>query len=164
MIQFAVNYAPETASLHRAGKIPLDRFKCPDWPEMIAEARCVAPVYIHFPLIVGVGTGEGIDGAIAEAVVRDVEAIAARFGPERVIVENDYGGKGAHPRAALLPEVIAQVVEETGVGFLFDLSHARLAAPQVGLGPCEYIARLPLHRLREMHPAVPCRHRHPVFR
>jgi uncharacterized protein len=87
---------------------------------------------------------------VTEWLIADVLSAVRRFGAEMIIAENDSGGFDV-PDAALLPDVIHTVIEETGCGFLFDLSHARLAAETFGMDAHEYIASLPLHRLREMH-------------
>lgn len=198
-MDFAVNYSKAAARLLRAGRIQMERFKCPAWPETIAEAQAQHPVYVHFPLRVGQGVGDAQDtetdappdwdklaallaqtdtpwinlhlGAapedhpdipvlsvapehvarVGDALIRDVASVVARFGPERVVVENIFGYYGRHLRAAVLPETIRRVVAETGCGFLFDLSHARLAAAELGMDAEVYIAGLPLVRLREMH-------------
>jgi uncharacterized protein (UPF0276 family) len=52
-MQLAVNWSPEAAALVDERRIELDVFKCPDWPEMIADAKKQRPVYVHFPLIAG---------------------------------------------------------------------------------------------------------------
>jgi uncharacterized protein (UPF0276 family) len=52
-MEFALNYSPQAAELLRAGRIAVDRLKCPDWPDMIAAAAAVRPVYVHFPLRAG---------------------------------------------------------------------------------------------------------------
>lgn len=52
-MELAINWSPQAASLMNQGQIRPDRFKCPDWPDLIAQARAQAPVYIHFPLHVG---------------------------------------------------------------------------------------------------------------
>lgn len=52
---FSLNYSPEMAELIRAGLIEVDRIKCPEWPDMIADARQVGPVYVHFRLMAGQG-------------------------------------------------------------------------------------------------------------
>lgn len=51
----AVNYSHPAAALYSAGKIPLDRFKCPDWPDMVAEAAELLPISVHFGLAAGSG-------------------------------------------------------------------------------------------------------------
>jgi hypothetical protein len=43
------------------------------------------------------------------------------------------------------------VVEESGCGFLFDVSHARLAAPDLGRSIRKYIRDLPVERTYEIH-------------
>ena len=73
------------------------------------------------------------------------------FGMERVILENNIQGLGYLKAACCLPEVINEVVHETGCGFLFDLSHARLSAAELGLDECEYISGLPTDQLDELH-------------
>jgi uncharacterized protein len=54
-MNLAVNYSPTTASLYQTGKICLDFFKCPPWPNMIAEARSIRPIAVHFELNAGAG-------------------------------------------------------------------------------------------------------------
>lgn len=83
-------------------------------------------------------------------LIADVSAAVERFGPQRVIVENDTGG-GKTLDACTIPDVIQAVVEATGCGFLLDLSHARIVARQRGLDEKAYLAQLPTHRLRELH-------------
>lgn len=88
---------------------------------------------------------------VTEHLIRDVQAVVRRFGPERVVVENDHDNGGRHLRPALLPQVIRRVVEATGCGFLLDLSHARLAARFLHMDVGEYLAALPCRRIRELH-------------
>ncbi len=52
-MQFALNYSPQAAELISAGRIQIDLYKCPDWPDLIEKASQQYPVYIHFPLIAG---------------------------------------------------------------------------------------------------------------
>ena len=52
-MNFAINYSPQAGELLKQGKIEINLFKCPDWPELIQEASALAPVYVHFPLIAG---------------------------------------------------------------------------------------------------------------
>lgn len=51
----AINYSPAAAELVSQGKIKLDRFKCPPWDWMVAEARQYLPVAVHFNLKAGSG-------------------------------------------------------------------------------------------------------------
>jgi len=88
---------------------------------------------------------------LLERMLRDVRAVVARFGAERVVVENLHGGRGTHLRPAILPQTIRRVVEETGCGLLLDVSHARLAARLLKMDARQYIAALPTGRIREVH-------------
>jgi len=53
---YAINYSPQAAALLQEGRIEIDRFKCPPWPDMIAEAAALRPVAVHFDLRAGPGT------------------------------------------------------------------------------------------------------------
>jgi uncharacterized protein (UPF0276 family) len=88
---------------------------------------------------------------LTEHLIRDVRAVVKRFGAERVMVENDFDSGGEHLPPAYLPECICRVVEETGCGLLFDVSHARIAAHDLGMDAREYIGRLPVQHTREIH-------------
>lgn len=197
-MQLAVNYSYPLAQLLREGRVQINYFKCPAWPDLLATAQAQHPVYVHFPFTVGAGKGITIDteakqpadwdkfermlaqtqtpfvnlhlvptpqqhpdipaesteaahvAQLSEHLIADVQAVIARFGKERVLVENDHGGEG-RLRAAYLPNVLCHIVAETGCGFLFDLSHARLAALELGVDAHEYINALPLAHMREMH-------------
>ena len=61
-MEFAVNYSPILAELVQRGQIALERFKCPAWPELLAQAAETRPVYIHFPLDIGWNQGTAFDG------------------------------------------------------------------------------------------------------
>jgi uncharacterized protein (UPF0276 family) len=54
-MKLAINYSPAAAALFQAGKIQIDFFKCPPWPDMIATAQALCPVAIHFELTAGTG-------------------------------------------------------------------------------------------------------------
>lgn len=197
-IPFAVNYSPVLAELVRAGRVRIDRFKCPAWPALLAEARQTLPVYVHFPLVIGGDWGgawddekkqlanldevsallEGTDTPLVNthfipsvreyadipsdsraprhvqrvlsAAMRDLEPLIHRFGAQRVTIEHVINEHG-YLTLAVLPEVIGRLVEESGCGFLLDLSHARLAARNLGLDARAYVRELPLEHIREIH-------------
>ena len=198
-MELAVNYSHPALDLIAAGRIAFDRFKCPAWPDLIAAAPDRPPLYVHFPLMVGKGTGDAFDNEtksapdwtmlaalqeqtatpsinlhlesliadhpdipldsagresverVTTALARDVDGVVARFGADRVIVENVYDLDRKVLRASYLPDVIRRIVEVTGCGFLLDLSHARLAARSLQIDEREYIAKLPVLSTREIH-------------
>jgi hypothetical protein len=189
----AINYSPEAADLFKDRRIQLDRFKCPDWPDMVADAGRVCRVAVHFSLKAGRGNlptydwdlverlrrltgtryvnlhltprgkdfpGLAVDGAgpaeiagVEAALLADIQIAVARFGAENVIAENvPYRRKaGKTLQAAILPDVIRRVVEQTGIGLLLDISHARIAADAIGMDPYDYMNALPVGQLRELH-------------
>jgi uncharacterized protein (UPF0276 family) len=197
--EFAVNYSGAAAELLSEGRIQVDRFKCPAWPDLIAAVGKIHPIYVHFPLRIGAGTGTAIDtetqepvdwqqiesllnatgtshvnvhlaplvsdfdqipvdslerqhrATLLRAMLRDARAVVEAFGPERVLIENADDGSGQILHGALLPEIIHQVVEEVGCGFLLDISHARLAARALDLDAHEYLTRLPTGHTCEIH-------------
>ena len=54
-MQFAINYSPQALQLWRDGKIQVDLFKCPDWPDLVSEVGQLHKLYVHMSLIVGLG-------------------------------------------------------------------------------------------------------------
>lgn len=52
---FAMNWSPEASNLLVDNRIQVDFWKCPDWDDLVEEAKMTAPAYIHFPLAVGRG-------------------------------------------------------------------------------------------------------------
>lgn len=87
---------------------------------------------------------------VLDGALRDLEPLLKRFGPERVTIENIINEFG-WLSLATDPDVFARLLDESGCGFLFDLSHARLAARGQGLDERAYIRQLPLDRAREIH-------------
>src|SRR5690606_16281585 len=43
------------------GRVFPDLFKCPPWPDLIAEAAACRPVYVHFDLKAGSQALDGVD-------------------------------------------------------------------------------------------------------
>lgn len=88
---------------------------------------------------------------IVSRAVRDVQAVIARFGAERVLVENDHDSGDRYPRPVYLADTIRRVVRETGCGLLLDISHAVRAADRLGMDVRDYLSALPVEAIREIH-------------
>ena len=88
---------------------------------------------------------------ITTDILKGIEQTISRWGQERVIIENDNHGHGTAFHFSFQPDFIKRIVEETGCGFLFDISHARLAAEFMEMNAKDYIGRLPLQSIREIH-------------
>ena len=91
--------------------------------------------------------------SVFKTIRSDIMKVVDKFGAERTIVENCFSlGEGGNTmRLCNQPELITRLVEETGCGFLLDISHAMIAAKTIGLKPDVYLSRLPVHKLKEMH-------------
>ena len=72
-VELSVNYSLEAVKLLRERRISFDRLKCPDWPDLIAEAKKHLPVYVHFPLDAGSTSGRSPDFARALAMADETE-------------------------------------------------------------------------------------------
>lgn len=91
---------------------------------------------------------------LVAAMKRDIMPLARRFGTEKVILELacwDPDPGWEIPRLVLQPELITRLVRETGCGFLLDVAHARLNALYLDMDARDYLSRLPVDRLRELH-------------
>ncbi len=112
-MQFAINYSPQAAALLQQGVIQIDRFKCPNWDWLIAEAIQIAPVYVHFDLRVG-------DGSIVHRdwgeIVRQIALTGTPYlnlHPE--VRFRDYGWQRGHLTAGQIERVIEQVVRDIAI-------------------------------------------------
>lgn len=72
-MRLAINYSPQAAHLSAIGDIQFDLYKCPDWPDMVAEAKTQHPVYVHFPIHAARGTLEQVDWAHVERFLNETE-------------------------------------------------------------------------------------------
>lgn len=70
MMKFAVNYSKQAALLVEQGDIEIDRFKCPDWPDLIAEAGRLRLVAVHFTLQAGSGKIQSTDWGQVERLLQ----------------------------------------------------------------------------------------------
>ncbi len=69
----ALNYSPQAAALLQEGRIQIDRFKTPDWPEMIAEARSLCAVAVHLNLQAGRGQPKPVDWDHIERILDETD-------------------------------------------------------------------------------------------
>lgn len=91
---------------------------------------------------------------LREAMLEDIDRVAREFGKDRVILENvpwDPDPKYAIPRPAIDPDFIHRIVDESDCGLLLDIAHASIAAKYLGMDERDYISRLPVDRIRELH-------------
>ncbi|PKN83986.1 MAG: hypothetical protein CVU46_15480 [Chloroflexi bacterium HGW-Chloroflexi-8] len=71
--------------------------------------------------------------------------------PVPVLIENmDYNPTGAY-ETVCRPDFIRRILEHTNTFFLLDLAHARVTASANGIPVEEYLAQLPLEKVRQIH-------------
>lgn len=84
-------------------------------------------------------------------IIENVRKVKEVFGME-VILENVPARHNDRSKDFLAsPEFITKVVNETDCGFLFDIGHAKQAAYVLEIPFNEYVDRLPMNRLIEVH-------------
>ncbi len=90
---------------------------------------------------------------VTQTILSDIQQAVARFGHERVIIENSpyQGQPGNTMRLCVLPDFICHVIEETNCGLLLDISHAIITARHLEIDPADYMTRLPVDRIKELH-------------
>jgi uncharacterized protein (UPF0276 family) len=134
----------------------------PDWNAIETLLKRTRTPYVnlhldahkeHFSDIAVDSTRLSDNNQVIHNLISDVKRVVERLGRERVIVENSpYRGEAGHTlRSCVEPEIITQVVEDTGCGFLLDISHALISAFYMGFSPEKYFAELPVKRIRELH-------------
>jgi len=69
----AINYSYQAAELVKKKQIEVDFFKTPEWLDMIAEARQLRPVRVHFSLKAGRGKLEHIDWQLLSDIMQDTD-------------------------------------------------------------------------------------------
>lgn len=88
---------------------------------------------------------------VTERIKNNIQFLKDEFGM-RVILENvPYHPKKAYNKFMVMPEYIKKSVYENDCGFLFDIGHARAAAERLDIPFDEYVSRLPMDKLVEIH-------------
>ncbi len=83
--------------------------------------------------------------------VKNIKYIKENLLNERLLfvyLENMECGSNLN---TLNPEFITKLVEATNCNFLLDTAHATIAAGLLNMDVCEYISKLPMDRLYEIH-------------
>lgn len=74
-MQFAINYSPQAAQLWRDGRIQVDLFKCPDWPDLVADVSKIHKVYVHYSLIMWRGGMDTVDHRLIQRWLEATETM-----------------------------------------------------------------------------------------
>ena len=113
-MRFAVNYSVPVVDLLRKKQIEIDYLKCQAWPDLVAEAQSIHPVYVHFPLSVGRDAGDAIDTETGQPPDwRKVERLLQQTGTRFVNVHLDSLRKD-------FPDIPAQTTDPAHVELLTE--------------------------------------------
>ncbi|MCL2301399.1 MAG: DUF692 family protein [Firmicutes bacterium] len=174
-MKLACNYYAETEALVREGRIDIDYFKFPGlgfqmdalrdadaFAPFAERVRRLRPILLHgvYPdmerLIALSGTPgvslhpyQGPKMPPLREIIENLAALREKYAHmEFVSVENfpnlKYGD-------CIKPEVITEMVVQSGCDFLLDVSHAYCAARDLREDFRAYLSRLPLDRVSEIH-------------
>lgn len=113
----------------------------------------LAPSTFRFPHVAADSADATHRAEVTDAMAADVERVCERFGAENVVIATLIyrGADRGLLRVGVEAEVVTEVAERCGCGFLLDLAHARLNAIALGSDRGPYLAALPMKRLREFH-------------
>ncbi|MBP7213832.1 MAG: DUF692 family protein [Anaerolineaceae bacterium] len=82
----------------------------------------------------------------------DLEFLRGKLPDVKIIAENlPWHEFMPELEIACNPSLISEFIEENDLGLLLDLSHARISSEMMGMDYRDYIARLPVDRLAELH-------------
>lgn len=84
--------------------------------------------------------------------VKEINTLKREFAGYPIISENlPFEPPIPENQIACDPDLITSAITETDTGLLLDISHARITADTMKLDYQEYIEKLPINRLREVH-------------
>jgi uncharacterized protein (UPF0276 family) len=133
-----------------------------DWEAVkrLAEATHTPFINLHldstaeyFPGVPVNTTQQSDADRLSEQILADIDLVVKQIGAGCLILENSpfRNEPGKTLRPCVEPGIIARIVEETGCGFLLDISHAIIAAHYLGMDYEDYFYQLPVKRIKEMH-------------
>ena len=100
-MKFAINYSPQAEKLWREGRIQVDLFKCPDWPDLVEKVAGIHHLYVHFSLRAGGGDLDASDLAWAREWLESTET--------RLINTHFWARKSEYP--ADEPPTVEAIIE-----------------------------------------------------
>jgi uncharacterized protein len=105
-MKFSINYSTQAAVLFAQGRLVVERFKCPDWPDLISEANQYCPVAVHFDLNAGRGRLEPEELDRARRIAEQTKTPFIKLHLEAKI--SDYQGGSTNPISKHLRDQILQ--------------------------------------------------------
>jgi len=169
-MKLACNYCPEAELLVREGRIDIDYFKFPAlgfqvgllhdadaFEAVTRQARALRPFLLH-------GLYPDMDRLIASSKTPGLSFhpgfYKKRWPGARKPIATAQSLQERYPRMDFIsaenepytdPALVSKVVRRAGCSFLLDISHAYISSRRMGVGIWEYLDRLPLDRVNEIH-------------
>lgn len=142
--------------LPRAG-LPLLQHLPWTWEEMNrATIACGSPhAALHLAARSGDWSQAPTESEVTQRLVSHTEEFARNLVVPLLVENVDYSPYDTLLRSPTDPNVVSEVCTRAGVGLLLDLAHARISAYHRGEDVCDYLARMPLHAVREIHVCGP---------
>ncbi len=120
LLLLALNYSQEAVSLLAQKRIDLDLFKCPDWPDLVAQAQSCLPTHVHFGLNAGTGQIPNVDFKLVEDLLSRTTTrnVNIHISPDRAqfkgVSPNDTKPASIEAVADVLLQDIGRVVQRFG--------------------------------------------------
>lgn len=93
-------------------------------------------------------------GVLVERLIHNVKVLKDALNVPLLLENLDYNATGAYEHVCE-PEVISAVLGTTDTYFLLDLAHAQVSASRLGYPLDDYLAQLPLGRVKQLHISGP---------
>lgn len=93
-------------------------------------------------------------GIVVERLIHNITALKAAINVPLLLENLDYNATGAYEHICE-PVVIRTVLEATDTYLLLDLAHAQVSASRLGVAQGDYLAQLPLARVKQLHVSSP---------
>lgn len=122
-----------------------------DWKKQkdyYEKSRCP-----HISFHINVDSNEDMESEedMLSMIQKNISEIRNIFGYE-ILLENVPAKIGVKARGTLAnPEFICKAIKKSNTFFLLDIAHARVAADVLGIPYSDYINRLPLEEVKEIH-------------
>ena len=100
-MKFAINYSPQAEKLWREGRIQVDLFKCPDWPDLVAQVGAIHDVYVHCALITWRGELDDVDFDLLQRWLDTTETLV--INTHFALAQSDFA-----PASRITPEAVVE--------------------------------------------------------
>lgn len=168
-MKLACNYCPEAELLVREGRIDVDYFKFPAleyqvgllhdlnaFEEFAAQVAALRPILLHglYPdmdrLVAasktpGLSFHPELDKCAADDIIACIQSLQKTYAHLDFVSVENSGAIEAQPLT------LSEIVRRSGSTFLLDISHAYCTSRRLGLDIWDYLSKLPLDRIYEIH-------------